>query len=172
MHLNSSKKLNVFIILLSCLIHGQNNTTLLVRSTTGVSGSSSNISSNNNNYVIQQSFGQTSSIGSFNTSNYEIRQGFIQPNLLSKIIDKNIPVNLNIDVFPNPFKETITLNFTEVQKGEIVVSIYDMLGRLVNENTYNAEKTIILQLSNLAKANFILKVRSDNNQFVKKILKK
>lgn len=171
MHLQQKELFKLLILFFCSSTFGQNNTTPLVRSTTGVSGSSSVILFNNNNFVIQQSFGQSSSIGTFNNSNYEVRQGFIQPNLLSKIKDENIPINLNIVVFPNPFKETITLNFTEVQKEVVVISLYDMLGRLLIENQHKEVNTIILQLSHLPNANYILKVRSKDNYFIKKILK-
>jgi hypothetical protein len=52
----------------------------LVRATTGVAGSLENVSLNNKQYVVQQSIGQASAIGTFYDNDYILRQGFIQPN--------------------------------------------------------------------------------------------
>jgi hypothetical protein len=60
----------------------------LVRSTVGVSGSSTDIKIQNTNYVVQQSIGQSSVIGTFAIGDLNVRQGFIQPNVFAKIIDE------------------------------------------------------------------------------------
>ena len=169
------KKLHLFLIVFTIIQQGnsQNDASShLVRSSTGVSGASSNLIHNNKTYIIQQSFGQTSPIGKFKNSNYELRQGFIQPNILSKITDENISSNLNVTVYPNPFKEKITLFFTEEIKGSIKVSVFDMLGRLIVEKQYNANATISVVLNQLPEANYILKIRSDKSQLIKKIIKR
>jgi len=144
----------------------------LVRSTTGVSGSSVSITVNNKSYVVQQSIGQSSVIGTFENTNYTLRQGFIQPNVLSKIIDKNIPLNLEATFYPNPFTESVTLAFTEKIKGNVEIAVFDMLGRLVFSKNYTAEQNLKVQFHNLSVADYILKVRANNKQFVKNIIKK
>ena len=154
-------------------ITAQNNSSeMLVRSTTGVSGSSSTVSVNNKNYIIQQSIGQASVIGTFNNSEYTIRQGFIQPNVLAKIINKNISLDLEATFYPNPFVESVTLAFTEKIEGDVEVAVFDMLGRLVFSNSYSAEQNLKVQFHNLSVADYILKVTANNKQFVKNIVKK
>ena len=153
--------------------YSQNNDSqLLVRSTVGVSGSSSTVSVDNKTYTIQQSIGQASVIGTFKTNNYTLRQGFIQPNILTKIKDTNIPLNLSAIVFPNPFVENISLSFNENIKGEVIISLYDLLGRMLFTNKYEANKNINIPLKELPVAHYILKVRANNRQFIKKIIKK
>jgi len=144
----------------------------LVRSTTSVAGSSEIISINNKEYVIQQSVGQTSAIGTYEKNNYNLRQGFIQPNVLSKIMDKNIPINLNVEVYPNPFSENISISFEKEIKGEVKVYLFDMLGRQIYTNKYESRKKINIDLHDFAVAHYILKVRFNNRQFIKKIIKK
>ena len=121
----------------------------LIRSTTGVSGSSSAISINNKTYIVQQSTGQTSVIGTFNNTAYTIRQGFIQPNVLAKIINKNISLALEATFYPNPFLESVTLAFTEKIEGNVEVAVFDMLGRLVFSNTYTADQNLKVQFHTL-----------------------
>jgi len=145
---------------------------MLVRSTTGVSGSSSTISINNKNYIIQQSLGQASVIGTFNNSEYTIRQGFIQPNVLAKIVDTSIPLNLKATVYPNPFVEGVTISFSEQISDKVEVAVFDVLGRLVVTKSYAAEQNLKVQFDNLSVANYILKVTANNKQFIRKIVKK
>ena len=144
----------------------------LVRATTGVSGSSENISANNKQYVVQQSIGQASVIGTFSDENYTLRQGFIQPNVLAKIIDVAIPLSLNAIIYPNPFTESITLSFSEQITHKVEVAVFDVLGRQVFSKSYAADQSINIQFNNLSVADYIIKVTANNKQFIKKILKK
>lgn len=144
----------------------------LVRSTTGVSGSSEKITSLNNIYIVQQSIGQTSPIGTFSDADFVLRQGFIQPNVLAKIKDKNVLLNLSATVYPNPFINDISILFNEKVEGDITVSIYDMLGRLMFLKNYEASKNINIISQDLSNAHYILKVKANNRQLITKIVKK
>ena len=172
------------MVLFSCIcfvftqINAQNNPTShnptnqnIVRSSTGISGSSEKITIDNNVYTIQQSIGQSSVIGTFTNNNYVIRQGFIQPNVLAKIIDKEIPLNLGAVIYPNPFKEFITISFKEKISNEVSIDVYDMLGRLVYQKNFEENQDIKIQLQNLSQENYILKVKANNKQLIQKIIK-
>ena len=144
----------------------------LVRATTGVAGSSENVTINNKAYIVQQSIGQASVIGTFNNVDYILRQGFIQPNVLAKIIGKDIPLNLEAIIYPNPFVESISISFNEKVLNKIEVAVFDVLGRVVFSKNYNAEQNLQVQLNNLSVANYILKVTANNKKFLKNIIKK
>jgi hypothetical protein len=151
----------------------QNNSSeQLVRSSTGVSGSSEIITNNNKTYVVQQSIGQASAIGTFYDSDYILRQGFIQPNVLAKIRDVAIPLSLDAVIYPNPFVESVTISFSEQIIDKVEVAVFDVLGRLVFSKSYLANQKVNVQFNNLSVANYILKVTANNKQFIKKILKK
>ena len=165
--------ISAFFLFFIQILQAQNNSsTYIVRSTTGVAGSSEKITSNNNYYIVQQSIGQSSVIGTFENSDYILRQGFIQPNVLAKIKDKDIPLNLKAIIYPNPFVDNITISFTETVSNKIEVTVFDMLGRLVFSNNYVAKQNLKVQFHNLLVADYILKVTANNKQFIKKILKK
>ena len=169
------QKLLFVSVLLLCIqcIQAQNTTSVnLVRSTTGVAGSSETISANNKTYIIQQSIGQASAIGTFSAENYTVRQGFIQPDVMSKIRDIAIPLNLEAVVYPNPFVKGVTLSFSEQIKDKVAVAVFDVLGRLVFSKSYAADQKVQVQFENLSVANYILKVTANNKQFIKKIIKK
>ncbi|MDN3667600.1 T9SS type A sorting domain-containing protein [Algibacter miyuki] len=144
----------------------------ILRSTTGVSGASNVIVNANETYTIQQSIGQTSAIGTFNNDNYTLRQGFIQPNILSKIVEKNIPINLQLTLYPNPFDEQISLAFTDNIKGEIIVTVYNILGAKVYNHNYQPLQKIDVRLDLLSTGEYILKTIANNKQFITKIIKK
>lgn len=144
----------------------------LVRSSTGASGSSENLNVNNKAYLVQQSIGQASVIGTFYDKDYILRQGFIQPNVLAKIIDLGIPLSLEAIVYPNPFVESVTISFSEQITGEVAVAVFDLLGRQVFSKSYTANDKLKLDLSRLPVTGYILKVIGNNKQFIKKLVKK
>ena len=151
----------------------QNNSSeQLVRSSTGVAGSSENVTINNKAYIVQQSIGQASAIGTFYDSDYTLRQGFIQPNVLAKIRDVAIPLSLDAIIYPNPFVESVTISFSEQITDKVEVAVFDVLGRLVFSKSYTANQKVNVQFNNLSVADYILKVTANNKQFIKKIIKK
>jgi hypothetical protein len=170
------KQLLPFLLLCSFIFNqlsAQNNSSQqLVRSTTGISGSSEIISSNNKTYLVQQSIGQPSAIGTFTNVDYILRQGFIQPNVLAKIIDKTIPLNLEAVIYPNPFVDGVSISFIEKVSDKIEVFVFDVLGRMVFSKSYIAEQNLSIQFNNLSVADYIIKVVANNKQFVKNIVKK
>jgi len=169
-----------FFLALVQLSNAQNNSSeFLARSTIGISGSSETISSNNQTYIVQQSIGQTSVIGTFYVSEYIIRQGFIQPlsNLQMDILPSNpLPsehsgVNLSVAIYPNPFRESITLSFSEKVSGTIYVLVYDLSGRLVFSKDYLTDENVKVEFKNLSMGTYLMRVSTNNKQFIKKIIK-
>jgi len=144
----------------------------LVRSTTGVSGASIKLNHKNKTYIVQQSIGQSSVIGVHSDGSYILRQGFIQPDIISKIKDENIPLNLQLDIYPNPFEKQISLSFKEDIKNHVNVTVYDILGRQVFANSYPAGQLINVVLDRLSSGEYILKASTNRKQFITKILKK
>lgn len=170
-------KIGIIFKLVLCFfivqVYGQNTSSeLLLRSTIGISGSSKKIDMQNKSYVVQQSIGQSSVIGTFAIGDLTVRQGFIQPNVFAKIINKKIRMNLDVVVYPNPFLESISLLFNEEITDKVAVEIYDLLGRLVFSNNYPPSQSVNVILGNFPVANYILKIQANNKQIVEKILKK
>ncbi len=161
-----------FFICCLYLLQTNAQSTPLIRSTFGISGSSETVSTETNTYIIQQSIGQTSAIGTFNSSNYTLRQGFIQPNVLAIIKDENIPLNLQITIYPNPFEHNISLSFNEEIKDNVSISIFDMAGRSIFSKRYSENQQIDVQLDFLPSGAYIIKAIANHKQFISKIIKK
>ena len=143
----------------------------LARSTTGISGSSKIMVVNSKTFVVQQSIGQASAIGTFYTKDYIARQGFLQPNILAYNKSIAIPLNLSANVYPNPFSESVTIAFSEQINDIIDVTVFDALGRIVFSNSYSAGQKVNVDFFNLPPAYYLLKVTANYKLFMKKIIK-
>jgi len=142
----------------------------LVRATLGSSGSSSFISTKKGTYLVSQSIGQSSVIGTFSKNNYTIRQGFQQPLISAQLIktDNNW---LNVSLFPNPFDQTINIRFGDIIENEIIVIVYNLSGAILHSKTYPPAQLLHIPLESLSNGNYILKITSDKKQMVSTIIK-
>ncbi|HEY6142352.1 MAG TPA: T9SS type A sorting domain-containing protein [Flavobacterium sp.] len=166
--------LALFLAVCFVQLYGQNTSSKqLVRSTTGVSGSSKNINIQNVNYVVQQSVGQSSVIGTFVSGDLALRQGFIQPNSFSKTTSEEVSIPfLQAVVYPNPFFENIHLLFSEEITSKVSVEIFDITGRFIYSQNFEPSQNIDIVLGSLPRSSYVLKVEANGKQFMKKIIKK
>ncbi len=142
----------------------------LLRQTLSSSGSSSNGIINGGSKLIQQSIGQSSMIGTYTSQNKIVRQGFIQPGTSTRT--SKAPVELNALVYPNPFSESIYVQLNEALEGAAQISIYDLSGRLIENNQINASGLIILEKLNLENGFYLLKIQIGQKLKTFKIQKK
>jgi len=172
----------LFIVLFSSIFQGifaQNSSNMvgdrktqyLVRSTLGSSGFSKTITSNQGNYYVSQSVGQSGVIGTSTKNNYTIRQGFQQPPISAQVVELPGQMKLKANVFPNPFLHSIDVIFEELIKDELSVTIYNLSGTLILSEKYSAAQSLNLPLDFLSKGNYIIKIATENKQFVSKIVK-
>jgi hypothetical protein len=143
----------------------------LARSTTGVSGSSEIATARSKTFVVQQSIGQASAIGTFYTKGHIARQGFLQPQVAVYAKGITIPLSLDAMVYPNPFAESITIAFSEQINDIIDVTVFDALGRIVFSNSYSGGQKVNVDFFNLPPAYYLLKVTANYRLFMKKIIK-
>jgi len=162
----------ILFILINFSVKAQNTSSpFLMRATLSASGSSETVTFDNLNFIIQQSIDQSSVIGTSKNNGYTLRQGFIQPNVLVKILDTSMPIDLEVNFYPNPFKEKVSLAFTQQINGNIEVAVFDMVGKLVFLKKYEAIQNLQLQFDNLSLGAYILKITANNRQFIKNIMK-
>jgi len=164
---------SLFALLMFNLALAQNsNSENLKRTTTGIAYSSVTAVQGNQTYYVQQSIGQASVIGTYsNDQGYTLRQGFIQPYLLEKVIEKDIPIELNVAFYPNPFIQTVNLAFSEKIQGNIQVHVFDIMGRLISNSNHQSTQNLQLDLDLANTGDYFIKVKANNKQFVRHILK-
>ena len=71
---------------------------------------------------------------------------------------------LNISIYPNPVNETLMVT-GNINK--LTATIYNVLGQVITVQKI----TNTLDLSNLSKGNYIIKLNDDKNFIIKKVLK-
>jgi len=99
-----------------------------MKQTLSQNGSSEFIYANNKSYFFQQSIGQGSVINTFNAENYQVRQGFLQP-IKAALVNSGFDTEIDVLVYPNPFQETINLDFQEILVDEITITLHHIAGQ-------------------------------------------
>ena len=87
--------------------------------------------------------GQQSISGTASKNGVTMRQGFKQPNFLVKSIKKS-GLNVNVEeknpvsytIFPNPFKNKLTIKLSEATVSETYLVIYDKIGNALLEKKF------------------------------------
>lgn len=148
-----------------------NNPYTIIRTSLGTNGFSKTLSTSNGVYVISQSVGQQSPIGTFNKNGYTLRQGYQNPPLSAKIIELPDKNNLNASIYPNPFYESINIMFYDVIKSDIFIYITDMTGKTILSTKLSPSQQATLQLDHIASGLYILKVTTENKHFIANLMK-
>ena len=70
---------------------------------------------------------------------------------------------LNIKVYPNPFSENFTIEFSKsIEKG--TVELIDITGRIVKSQVVNNDMKLIIDASRIAPAVYILQIRTPDGK--------
>ncbi len=77
-------------------------------------------------------------------------------------------LNSLLNIYPNPAKDQLFIE-TEVEVEE--VSIFDVYGRR-QQTTINGQQTLSIDVSNLSNGVYFVKVKSKNNEVIKRFIKK
>lgn len=97
-------------------------------------------------------------------------------NLISDIKENNIiPNTLSLNQnYPNPFNPTTTISFTIPMNSDCSLSIYNILGQLINEYKYNnlnaGYHEIVFNASSLASGAYFYSIKYKNSTLTKKML--
>jgi hypothetical protein len=78
--------------------------------------------------------------------------------------------NLNIDLFPNPANDLVTLQVNGLVKENLTVELTDMTGRVVLEKVIPAGSTIaFFETQALNAGDYLVRIKSSDNAIVKKL---
>ncbi|WP_406684092.1 T9SS type A sorting domain-containing protein [Seonamhaeicola sp. MEBiC1930] len=164
-----------FLMFFTAFVFGQDQETSsayrIIRSNVGSGGSSVTINTRKGKYMVSQSVGQASVVGTYFNKGYYLKQGY-QQDAYKISIEKEVSGNLNAEVYPNPFKESVSVAFKEKISNNIFVTVFDINGRQVHEKEYNISPLIQLNLSKISSGTYFLKVSSGSKLFNAKLIKK
>lgn len=144
----------------------------IIRSTIGISGSSKTITTNNGLYIVSQSIGQTSVIGTHTNNSYTIRQGYQQPSILADIIQLPGDNKLKATIYPNPFQQSIFISFNELILNDISIIVFDLNGKIIFSQKFPASQFIELTLDGISNGIYVIEVSSTSKQFSAKLIKR
>ena len=80
-----------------------------------------------------------------------------------------VAANVNMNLQPNPATSQVTLNVEGVE-GMLECAIIDMSGRVVYNSTFNAANEQVINLSNIAKGAYFVRITNNNFSKVEKLI--
>jgi len=86
----------------------------------------------------------------------------------AKLVNENTP---DIQVFPNPFRDRLTLSLKNIEQQQGTISMYDLSGRLLHTQAFNNEETVELNTSKFIPGVYLLQVRVGGQVYVRKLVK-
>lgn len=138
----------------------------LLRSTLGIAGTSIH----EKNYSIQFSIGQHTPISVSNTKPNIGIQGFIQPYLLTGVASLYAIQN-ELKTYPNPFRQTINLQFLHKNSLPIRVKIYSMQGNIRFQQTFAPTQHLKIKPGISVAGSYILHVTDGRKAYQKILIK-
>lgn len=107
----------------------------------------------NGNIQLSWSIGEVV-IETVSNSTNTLTQGFHQTNL-SIVGIENFTLNLEMDVYPNPTQDILTIKIQNYLNTKY--ELYDLNGKLLSQNQINGELTNV-NMKNLSTGNYLLKI--------------
>jgi len=107
-------------------------------------------------------------------TNGSVAQGVQQPFEISVVtaIEEAKGINLSVSAYPNPTTDYLTLEVKEYELSNLHFQLYDMSGKLLQNEKITGNQTSIV-MSNLVPATYFVKVIQDNKEVKTfKIIKK
>ena len=94
-----------------------------------------------------------------------VAEGVQQPYEISVVtaIEEAKGINLSVSAYPNPTTDYITLSINEHIISNLSYQLYDMNGKLLQNEKITGNQTIIV-MSNLVPANYLVKVSQGNKE--------
>jgi len=140
----------------------------IIRENIGSGGASKTI----NNIHFNQSIGQQSSVnGTVSNNDITLRQGFQQPVFRVEKRDFDDINELQLELYPNPFRYDISVKFSQNPSKLIKVSLFDMRGKLIKSIDFEPQIEITIPCSDIKAGNYILNIESANKKYNANIIK-
>jgi len=121
---------------------------------------------------------------SFWTSNFRFKITFTAGGGNNMYIDDiNIDTSTDIDelstvsefgIYPNPFSEVTNVEFNLIQPSDVKIEVYDVVGKLMQSNIHSnrslGENRIPLNVGNISKGMYLVKLTVGTNELTKRII--
>ena len=123
-----------------------------------------------NNLLVRQTIGQQSVVGT-HANDMIIQQGFQQSFWFQHI--NSISHEIEISMYPNPFKEVINFQFSELVDEDLHIKVYDIMGRIVFfDKKASSGNLVAIHLTSLPDGEFLIHLSTSKINYFTKIIKK
>ena len=140
----------------------------IIRENIGSGGASKTI----NNIHFNQSIGQQSAVnGTVSNNDITLRQGFQQP--VFRVEKNNLTdiTELDLVIYPNPFRYDIGVKFDQEPTEKIYVLVFDSRGRLIKKLDFDPLIEITIPCKELSTGSYLLNIKTANKQCSANIIK-
>jgi subtilisin family serine protease len=128
------------------------------------------------NMQIINAIKQSASFNQFPNNDY----GWGIPNyaladlILTGLNMQNFDADSQPIIFPNPMHDNATIVYNAVSNGSIMLSYYDMLGRLLRQQSYTVSKgvnQVFPDLSNISAGSYIIRIDANESSKIVRLVK-
>jgi hypothetical protein len=164
---------SLFLIVFTTLVYSQK----VISSAIGAGGATTVVDGKYYSQIIGQ---QSAVTGTSTSGGVVVRQGFKQPSLLERSIAAS-GIKLNVQeenpitytTYPNPFIDKLTIGFSATSTKPTFVAIYDQLGAVIYQHTYEApiKEIVFTDFSGIRVGKYVLHVISSGKPFATTIVK-
>jgi hypothetical protein len=124
-----------------------------------------------NGLIVLQTVGQQSVVGTKSSSNLLIQQGF-QHSMIAKYFPFANLNKVTTIIYPNPFKDKVTVNFSEMIPGDMTVDLYNMFGVVIFKyRVKDSPLTMSYNFDYLSSGSYVLQIKAANYLFTKTLIK-
>lgn len=119
-----------------------------------------------------QTYKDYSSISSIYRSSYDIFHSFTNP-IWIKLTEVEEINDFEIEVYPNPFKDNLTITVKNPTNEPVKINIYNYLGQLVSSSLHYVEgvKNVSISTNKLSQGHYTIKASVKEYEDVKKVIK-
>ena len=121
--------------------------------------------------VVLQTVGQQSVIGTWMNSSILVQQGF-QQSLISTFFPLSNINTVSTTIYPNPFRDKVFVNFSELIPGEMTVDLFNMFGVVVfNQRIKDPSLNMNYNFDFLPAGSYVIQIKANNYLFTKTLIK-
>ncbi|MCG8697514.1 MAG: T9SS type A sorting domain-containing protein, partial [Bacteroidales bacterium] len=97
-------------------------------------------------------------------------RGIWTANATPVAIKENKQEQFEINIYPNPASDKVTVRFTGSSQDKGIVELFDAMGQLVLKTTVNKQEEIQLDVTDLSSGTYFVRMSKDEKSFVQKLI--
>jgi hypothetical protein len=75
----------------------------------------------------------------------------------------------NISIYPNPSNSQFTVDFSNYQQADVVIDVYNMVGKLVQSTSSKDVNQMTIDISNQSSGIYIVAIKTSSGTIIKKL---